>query len=69
MGYATKTSQVVGYTTKVPLSKGELILLSKLKKEEGVLRKCVADSIVKFPPQLSLVQASPSASHFDDVRV
>ena len=26
-----KSSQVVGYTTKVPVSKGELILLSKLK--------------------------------------
>ena len=26
-----KTSQVVGHTTKVPISKGELILLSKVK--------------------------------------
>lgn len=26
-----KSSQVVGYTTKVPISKGELILLSKVK--------------------------------------
>ena len=26
-----KTSQVVGYTTRVPIFKGELILLSKLK--------------------------------------
>jgi flagella basal body P-ring formation protein FlgA len=26
-----KSSQVVGYTTKVPISKGEMILLSKLK--------------------------------------
>ena len=28
-----KSSQVVGYTTKVPISKGELILLSKLSPE------------------------------------
>jgi flagella basal body P-ring formation protein FlgA len=26
-----KISQVVGYTTKVPISKGEMILLSKVK--------------------------------------
>jgi len=26
-----KSSQVVGYTTKAPISKGELILLSKVK--------------------------------------
>ena len=26
-----KNSQVVGYTTKVPISKGEMILLSKVK--------------------------------------
>lgn len=26
-----KSSQVVGYTTKVPISRGELILLSKVK--------------------------------------
>ena len=26
-----KSSQVVGYTTKVPISKGEMILLSKVK--------------------------------------